>query len=113
MFILNYKIILKNSYSINFGKIFIVKIKQVQTCIVLQPKFIIVQVLRRQMFCSPEMSSTHVRACLVVHNITPPQHDRGDIIPFVVEDLVDPEFHDVQGEDQQDGRSMRDYVTKT
>jgi len=47
---------------------------------------------------------------MVLHNIG---IDRGDIIPFVVEDLVDPEFHNVGGEDHQDGSTMRDYITRT
>jgi len=49
-----------------------------------------------------------IRACMVLDNL-----DRGDIIQFVVEKSVDPEYHNVGSDDQQDGLSMRDYVTKT
>jgi len=62
------------------------------------------------MLCSPEMACTHVRACMVLHNIG---IDRGDVIPFVVDYLVDPEFHNVQGEDHHDERTIRDYITRT
>jgi len=92
MFILNYNRLLKSCYLINFGKKYV---------------YFIVQVLRRQMLCSPEMVCTHIRACMALHNIG---IDRGDIIPFVVDDLVNREFHNVQGED---GRTMRDYITRT